>query len=186
MQNYQSKLWGKESLQRSWPLTFLSSTLLQLNLTTWLWVKNVKLISRISVWFTASRPHDKLFFKMDFSQRSKSTKSCDKLSLMSDITKCNLRKPILKVNDSMTTTSALKYSNLPTLVQSAHPMSAKSTLKVDFLSTYPAPQKCTLVFHPFRTTLLSKRNATFLKLPFFWRRVYTSEFGVIHVTPKTI
>ena len=24
-------------------------------------------------------------------------------------------------------------------------------------------------------TVISKRNATFLKLPFFWRRVYTSE-----------
>ena len=29
-------------------------------------------------------------------------------------------------------------------------------------------------------TLFSKRNATFLKLPFFWRRVYASEYGVIH------
>ena len=30
------------------------------------------------------------------------------------------------------------------------------------------------------TTLFSKRNATFLKLPFFWRRVYTNESGVMH------
>ncbi len=29
-------------------------------------------------------------------------------------------------------------------------------------------------------TLFSKRNATFLKLRFFWRRVYTSESGVMH------
>ncbi len=32
----------------------------------------------------------------------------------------------------------------------------------------------------FRSTLFSKRKATFFKLPFFWRRVYTSESGVIH------
>ena len=46
-------------------------------------------------------------------------------------------------------------------------------------------------------TLFSKRNATFLKMPFFWRKVCASETGVIHhfdnahgglfqVTPKTI
>ncbi len=29
-------------------------------------------------------------------------------------------------------------------------------------------------------TVISKWNATFLKLPFFWRRVYTSESEVIH------
>ena len=29
-------------------------------------------------------------------------------------------------------------------------------------------------------TVFSKRNATFLKLAFFWRRVYTSESGAIH------
>ncbi len=28
-------------------------------------------------------------------------------------------------------------------------------------------------------TLFSKRNATFLRLSFFWKRVYTSEYGVI-------
>ncbi len=31
-------------------------------------------------------------------------------------------------------------------------------------------------------TLFLKRNATFWKLPFFWRRVYTSESGVIHIS----
>ncbi len=35
-----------------------------------------------------------------------------------------------------------------------------------------------------RYTVFSKRNATFLKLPFFWRRVYTSESGVIHHIDK--
>ncbi len=30
------------------------------------------------------------------------------------------------------------------------------------------------------STLFLKRNATFWKLPFFWRRVYTSESGIIH------
>ena len=30
-----------------------------------------------------------------------------------------------------------------------------------------------------RCTLSSKRNATFLKLPFFWKKVYTSESGAI-------
>ena len=30
------------------------------------------------------------------------------------------------------------------------------------------------------STLFSKRNATFLKEPFFWRRVYASQPGVIH------
>ena len=29
-------------------------------------------------------------------------------------------------------------------------------------------------------TLFSKRNATFLTMPFFWRPVYASETGVIH------
>ncbi len=32
-----------------------------------------------------------------------------------------------------------------------------------------------LVLENLRNTLSSKRNATFLKLHFFWRRVYTSE-----------
>ena len=32
----------------------------------------------------------------------------------------------------------------------------------------------------FKDTLFSKRNATFLKLPFFWRRVYASESGGVH------
>ena len=35
------------------------------------------------------------------------------------------------------------------------------------------------------TTLFSKRNATFLQLRFFWRRVYTSESGVMHNFDKT-
>ncbi len=32
----------------------------------------------------------------------------------------------------------------------------------------------------YNSTLSLKRNATFWKLPFFWRRVYTRESGVIH------
>ncbi len=35
------------------------------------------------------------------------------------------------------------------------------------------------------TTLFLKRNATFWKLPFFWRRVYTGESGVMTLTLGT-
>ncbi len=46
---------------------------------------------------------------------------------------------------------------------------------------HPRPDLCTMVQKgDLESTLSLKRNATFWKLPFFWRRVYTSESGVIH------
>ena len=57
-------------------------------------------------------------------------------------------------------------------------MAGISSTKPSF-GTTPTIESYSVVFTD--GTLFSKKNATFLKLPFFSRRVYTRESGVIHL-----
>ncbi len=57
---------------------------------------------------------------------------------------------------------------------------AKEELAVHISSTLRMGKKKINKPRDLIVTLSLNRNATFWKLPFFWRRVYTSESGVIH------